>query len=258
MNLDKMRIAGHLAAKTLEEVEKFIKPGISTEDINIICHNFIIKNNARPGALNYYGFPKSVCTSINNVVCHGIPSAKDVLKEGDILKVDVVVEKDGYYGDTCRCFIIGEGDELTHHLVLTTYNAMWQAIKICKSGISVNKIGETIENYIRLNGNYGIVRDFCGHGIGKKMHLLPNVLNYKDKSNNFILQENTCITIEPMINSSNEFRVYVTEDKWTVKTKDNSNSCQWEHTIYINNNGCEVLTFNNYDKQHNQSPVINV
>ncbi|OED45264.1 type I methionyl aminopeptidase [Rickettsiales bacterium (ex Bugula neritina AB1)] len=255
MDLSKMRKAGILAAKTLEEVEKHIKAGMSTEDINTICHNFIISNNANPGSLNYYGFPKSVCTSINNVICHGIPSKEDILKEGDILKVDVVVEKDGYYGDTCRCFIIGDIDDKKKHLINTTYEAMWQAISICKSGIKINKIGETIENYIKQNGNYGIVRDYCGHGIGKKMHLPPNVLHFNNKENNYILKENTCITIEPMINEG-DFSLYVTEDNWTVKTKDNSYSCQWEHTIYIKQNGCEVLTFNNYDKKKKKSLMI--
>ena len=250
----KMKKASELATYVLEEVSKIIKPGISTLEINDLCHKIIIENNGVPGALNFQGFPKSVCTSINDVICHGIPSEKDILKNGDFVNVDVALRLDNHYGDTSRCFTVGKVDEKVQKLINHTYEAMWAAIQICKSGVAVHQIGKTIENYIKPYG-YGIVRDFCGHGIGKKMHEDPEVPAFFDKNNRVILETGMCITIEPMINRGNP-RVRVLPDGWTAKTIDGSMSAQWEHTIYITDKGCEVLSFNSMDMVSKKSPII--
>ncbi len=254
LDKDKMSKASQLAAHVLDEVEKIITPGISTLEINDLCHKIIIENNGIPGALNYNGFPKSVCTSINDVICHGIPNSKDILKNGDFINVDVALQLDGHYGDTSRCFKVGKLEDKHRQLMMVTYEAMWQAIGICKGGLKVNEIGKLMEAFIKPY-KYGIVRDFCGHGIGNKMHMDIDVPYYYDKNNENILITGRCYTIEPMINGGSP-RVKIDKDKWTARTIDGSRSAQWEHTIYINDDGCEVMSFNSFDEKNKKSRVI--
>lgn len=256
MNLDKdkMRKASQLAAHVLDEVEKIIKPGISTLEIDDLCHKIIIENNGWPGALNYHGFPKSVCTSINDVICHGIPKSTDILKNGDFINVDVALKLDNHYGDTSRCFKVGKLLDNHNNLMMITYEAMWKAISICKNGLLVNEIGKVIEAFIKPY-KYNIVRDFCGHGIGHEMHENIDIPYYYDKNNKDILITGKCYTIEPMINAGSH-KVKIENDNWTAKTIDGSRSAQWEHTIYINDDGCEVMSFNSFDEKNKKSKII--
>jgi methionyl aminopeptidase len=253
LDINKMREASQLAAHVLEEVDKIIKPGISTLDIDNLCYRIITEHNAIPGALNYHGFPKSVCTSINDVICHGIPSEKDVLKKGDIINVDVALKLNNHFGDTSRCFQVGKVEDKHKKLLSITYEAMWAAIAICKNGIKVNEIGRVIQEYIKPYG-YGIVKDFCGHGIGHNMHEEPEIAFFYDANNFHILETGRCYT---MINIGSH-KVRILPDKWTAKTIDGTFSAQWEHTIYINDKGCEVMSFNSFDKSKGKSPIINI
>lgn len=254
LDKNKMRKASQLAAHVLDEVEKIIKPGVSTLEINDLCHKIIIENNGYPAALNYNGFPKSVCTSINDIVCHGIPKSTEILKNGDFINVDVALELDKHYGDTSRCFKVGKIEDKHKQLMMVAYEAMWQAINICKAGIKVNEIGKIIENFIKPY-KYSIVRDFCGHGIGNKMHMDIDIPYYYNRDNEDILMSGKCYTIEPMINGGT-YKIKIDTDKWTVRTIDGSRSAQWEHTIYINEDGCEVLSFNSFDEKNKKKNII--
>jgi methionyl aminopeptidase len=254
LDKDKMRNASQLAAHILDEVEKIIKPGVSTLEINDLCHKIIIENKAWPGALNYHGFPKSVCTSINDVICHGIPKSTDILKNGDFINVDIALKLDEHYGDTSRCFKVGKLLDNHNDLMMTTYEAMWKGISICKGGVLVNEIGKVIESFIKPK-KYSIVRDFCGHGIGSEMHTDIDIPYYYDKDNKDILITGKCYTIEPMINAGS-YKVKIDKDKWTARTIDGSRSAQWEHTIYINNDGCEVMSFNSFDEKKKKNRII--
>ena len=236
---EKTKIAGSIAAGALDEVNKIIKPGISTDEIDKVCYEFINDNKAFSAPLFYRGFPKSCCTSTNHVVCHGIPSNK-VLKDGDIVNVDVTAIKEGWHGDTSRTFKIGNISVKAEKLINVTYESMMKAIKIVKDGIHLGDIGSTIQAYVESEG-FSVVQDFCGHGIGKKFHKEPNVLHYGEKGTGGRIREGMIFTIEPMINAGN-YETKTLIDGWTAVTKDKSLSAQFEHTIGVTKNGCEIFT----------------
>ena len=235
----KTKIAGSIAAGALDEVNKIIKPGISTNEIDKVCYEFINDNKALSAPLFYRGYPKSCCTSTNHVVCHGIPSDK-VLKEGDIVNVDVTAIKEGWHGDTSRTFKIGKVSVKAEKLINATYESMMKAIKIVKDGIHLGDIGSTIQEHVESEG-FSVVQDFCGHGIGKKFHNDPNVLHYGEKGTGEKIREGMIFTIEPMINAGN-YETKTLNDGWTAVTKDKSLSAQFEHTIGVTKNGYEIFT----------------
>ena len=236
---EKTKIAGAIAAGALNEIEKIIKPGVSTGKIDKICFDYINDHKAYSAPLYYRGFPKSCCTSANHVVCHGIPSDK-VLKDGDIVNVDVTALKDGWHGDTSRMFKIGEVSVKAEKLVNTTYEAMMKAIKIIKEGVHLGDIGHIIQTHVEAQG-FSVVQDFCGHGIGKSFHQEPNVLHYGKKGSGEKIKAGMIFTIEPMINLGN-FETKTLNDGWTAVTKDKSLSAQFEHTIGVTSNGYEIFT----------------
>ena len=238
-SFNKTRMAGSIAAKALDEVSKIIKPGISTNKIDSTCYEFINDNGAYSAPLFYRGFPKSCCTSTNHIVCHGIPGDK-ILNEGDIVNVDVTTYKDGWHGDTSRMFYVGNVSVKAKKLVETTYKAMMEAIEILNKNIHLGDIGATIQNYVEKNG-FSVVRDFCGHGIGKKFHKEPNVLHYGKKGEGKKLEIGMIFTIEPMINEG-KYETKLLNDGWTAVTKDKKLSAQFEHTVGITNDGYEIFT----------------
>jgi methionyl aminopeptidase len=238
-SFEKSRIAGSIAAEALDEVAKIVKPGISTNDIDKVCYEFINDNKAYSAPLFYRGFPKSCCTSANHVVCHGIPSEK-VLKEGDIVNVDVTAYKEGWHGDTSRMFQIGEISIKAKKLIETTYESMMKAIKIVKEGIQLGDIGSTIQNHVEAQG-FSVVQDFCGHGIGQVFHKEPNILHYGEKGTGEKVKAGMIFTIEPMINTGN-YETKTLNDGWTAVTKDKSLSAQFEHTIGVTKDGYEIFT----------------
>ena len=235
----KTKVAESIASGALDEVSKIIKPGISTDEIDKLCYEFINDNGAYSAPLFYRGYPKSCCTSANHVVCHGIPSSK-ILREGDILNVDVTALKDGWHGDTSRMYEIGEISVKAKKLIDTTYQSLMKAIKILKDGIHLGDIGFEIQNYVENNG-CSVVQDFCGHGIGQSFHKEPNVLHYGKKGTGEILKEGMIFTIEPMINLGS-YETKILNDGWTAVTKDKSLSAQFEHTVGITKNGYEIFT----------------
>ena len=236
---DKTRIAGEIAAGALDEVAKIIKPGTQTDAIDKLCYEYINDHGAYSAPLFYRGFPKSCCTSTNHIVCHGIPSDK-ILKEGDIINVDVTAFKQGWHGDTSRTFEIGEVSIKAKKLVKTTFESMMKAIKIIKDGIHLGDIGATIQNHVEAEG-FSVVQDFCGHGIGRLFHEGPNILHYGKKGTGEKIKAGMIFTIEPMINFGN-FETKVLNDGWTAVTKDKSLSAQFEHTIGVTKDGCEIFT----------------
>ena len=238
-SFEKSRIAGSIAAEALDEVAKIVKPGISTNDIDKVCYEFINDHKAYSAPLFYRGFPKSCCTSANHVVCHGIPSEK-VLKEGDIVNVDVTAYKEGWHGDTSRMFQIGEISVKAKKLIETTYESMMKAIKIVKEGIQLGDIGSTIQNHVEAQG-FSVVQDFCGHGIGQVFHKEPNILHYGEKGTGEKVKAGMIFTIEPMINIGN-YETKILKDGWTAVTKDKSLSAQFEHTIGVTKDGYEIFT----------------
>ena len=238
-SFEKSRIAGSIAAEALDEVAKIVKPGISTNDIDKVCYEFINDHKAYSAPLFYRGFPKSCCTSANHVVCHGIPSEK-VLKEGDIVNVDVIAYKEGWHGDTSRMFQIGEISVKAKKLIETTYESMMKAIKIVKEGIQLGDIGSTIQNHVEAQG-FSVVQDFCGHGIGQVFHKEPNILHYGEKGTGEKVKAGMIFTIEPMINIGN-YETKTLNDGWTAVTKDKSLSAQFEHTIGVTKDGYEIFT----------------
>ncbi len=238
-SFEKSRIAGSIAAEALDEVAKIVKPGISTNDIDKVCYEFINDHKAYSAPLFYRGFPKSCCTSANHVVCHGIPSEK-VLKEGDIVNVDVTAYKEGWHGDTSRMFQIGEISVKAKKLIETTYESMMKAIKIVKEGIQLGDIGSTIQNHVEAQG-FSVVQDFCGHGIGQVFHKEPNILHYGEKGTGEKVKAGMIFTIEPMINIGN-YETKTLNDGWTAVTKDKSLSAQFEHTIGVTKDGYEIFT----------------
>ena len=231
-----------LAAQCLIELEKHLFVGQNTGRLNEVAHKFMKKNRATPATLNYNGFPKSLCTSINNVVCHGIPSEKDILKNGDIINIDVTLILDGYFGDTSKTFIIGEASEDVRLFVERTERAMYKGIKVLKPKRMLYLLGKTIESYAQKFG-YSVVRDYGGHGVGLSFHEDPHVCNFYSKTNKILLQEGMIFTVEPMLNKSKNYHVETSViDGWTVTTKDNSLSAQFEHTVLITKDSCEILT----------------
>ena len=245
---ESMRKAGNLAAETLDYITQYVKPNVTTERLNQLCHKFIIKNNAIPAPLNYNGFPKSICTSVNHVVCHGIPCDK-ILAEGDILNIDVTVILNGWYGDTSRMFIIGKRASVKANMLIdTTYNCLMDSIKKIRPGVCLGDIGYIIEEKANKN-NFSIVKDFCGHGIGRNFHEAPSILHYGSKGQGLKLKEGMIFTIEPMLNvGTNEVKIL--SDGWTAVTKDKKLSAQFEHTIGVTKNGYEIFTLSpkNYHK----------
>ena len=235
-----MRVAGKLAAQCLDMIASHIRPGISTEEINQLCHDFIIDHGAIPAPLNYHGFPKSVCTSVNHVVCHGIPSPDKILKDGDIINIDVTVIVDGWHGDTNRTYPVGQIGIGAQKLIDVTYEATMRGIEAVKPGATLGDIGYAIQSLAESKG-YSVVRDFCGHGIGKVFHDAPTVLHYGKPGAGMVLHEGMFFTIEPMINAG-KYPVKVLPDGWTAVTKDKSLSAQFEHSVGVTKDGVEVFT----------------
>jgi methionyl aminopeptidase len=238
-NFEQIKIAGNLAAETLDEVTSYVKPGTPTDKLDKICYEFIRDNGGYSAPLFYRGFPKSCCTSSNHIVCHGIPSDK-YLKEGDIVNIDVTAIVNGWHGDTSRMFFVGEVSIKSKNLVQITYNSMMKAISIIKSGINLGDIGEIIQTYVEKKG-FSVVRDFCGHGIGKTFHEPPNILHYGKKGEGIKLEEGMIFTVEPMINAGLN-NTKLLNDGWTAVTKDKSLSAQFEHTVGVTKNGFEIFT----------------
>ncbi len=240
--IKKMRKAGKLASHLLDYITPFVKEGVSTQYLNDLCEEYTQKHNAISAPLNFEGFPKSICTSINNVVCHGIPSEKDILKDGDIVNIDVTVILDGYHGDTSRTYLIGNVSEDVKNLVERTEKAMYRGIAAIKPGKYFYEIGKAIEKYISKFG-YSIVRDYGGHGIGKEFHEEPQVFHHYTKENKIMMREGMIFTVEPMINMGKSHKIVTSPiDGWTVTTKDNSLSAQFEHTVLVTARGAEILT----------------
>jgi methionyl aminopeptidase len=240
--IKKMKKAGKLASRLLDYIAPFVKEGVSTQYLNDLCEEWTKKQNAISAPLNYEGFPKSICTSINNVVCHGIPSENDILKDGDIVNIDVTLILNGYHGDTSRTFLIGNVSEDVRKLVIRTEKAMYKGINAIKPGKYFYEIGKAIEKYVAKFG-YSIVRDYGGHGIGKNFHEEPQVYHHYTKENKILLKEGMTFTVEPMINMGKSYKVVTSPiDGWTVTTKDNSVSAQFEHTVVVTSQGAEILT----------------
>jgi len=241
--IEKMRIAGRLAADVLQMIGPHVQAGITTGELNQICHDYIVnEQNSIPAPLNYRGFPKSICTSVNHVICHGIPGDKK-LKNGDIINIDITVIKDDYHGDTSKMFFVGEPSIRAKRLVQITYECMKLGINMVKPGVHLGDIGHVIQQHAESN-KCSVVREYCGHGIGREFHEDPQVLHYGQKGTGLILEEGMIFTIEPMINMGKR-HVKLLADEWTVVTKDRSLSAQWEHTILVATNGHEVLTKRN-------------
>ncbi len=236
----KMRKAGKLAAEVLDYITNFVEIGVTTNKLNDLCHDFILKHNAVPAPLNYKGFPKSICTSINHVVCHGIPDDTK-LKNGDIINIDVTVIVDGYHGDTSRMYFVGTPSIKAQRLVNTTFEAMMIGIEQVKPGATLGDIGSAIQAYAE-NHHYSVVRDYCGHGIGREFHTEPNVLHYGKKNTGLELKAGMFFTIEPMINIGKADTRLSKHDHWTVTTRDRSLSAQFEHTIGVTENSYEIFT----------------
>jgi methionyl aminopeptidase len=235
-----MRKAGKLAAEVLVAIEEHVKPGVTTNHLNDICHKMIIDHGAIPAPLNYKGFPKSICTSINHVVCHGIPNDKQLLN-GDIVNIDVTVIVDGWHGDTSKMFLVGDKVSIkAKRLVQVTYDAMMFGIEKVKPGNQFNEIGKAIQEHVEKNG-YSVVTDYCGHGIGKTFHCEPQVLHYYDKNYDFTMEKGMFFTIEPMVNAGKS-NTLLLNDGWTAVTRDRSLSAQFEHTIGVTDSGYEIFT----------------
>ncbi len=238
-DFESMRRAGRLAAETLDMIAAHVKPGVATGELDKLCHDFILDHGAIPAPLNYRGFPKSICTSINHVVCHGIPGPK-TLRDGDTVNIDVTVIVDGWHGDTSRMFYAGKPSVKAKRLVDATFEAMWRGIEVVRPGATTGDIGHAIESFAK-GLKYGVVRDFCGHGLGRVFHDLPNILHYGNPGEGYTLEEGMFFTIEPMINAGGE-AVKILEDGWTAVTRDKSLSAQFEHSIGVTASGYEVFT----------------
>ena len=256
--IEKMRVAGKLASEVLDFITPFVKPGITTEEIDKLCHDYMVNvQNTIPAPLNYAPdghtpYPKSICTSINHQICHGVPGPK-ALKEGDIVNIDITVIKDGFHGDTSRMFHLGETSIQAKRLCKLTYEAMWLGIKQVKPGAKLGDIGFVIQDFAEKNG-FSVVREFCGHGIGKRFHEEPQVLHYGKPGTGLTLEAGMIFTIEPMINAGKR-DIKLMPDGWTIVTKDRSLSAQWEHTILVTEIGYEVLTVS--DKTPSPPAFIN-
>jgi len=242
-----MRVAGRLAAEVLEIIGEHVKPGVSTDELDRICHDYIVnEQHAIPAPLNYRGFPKSICTSVNHQVCHGIPGNK-ILKDGDIVNIDITVIKDGFHGDTSKMFFVGKSSILGQRLVDITQKALWKGIELVRPGIHLGDIGHAIQSFVESNG-YSVVQEYCGHGIGRGFHEDPQVLHYGTPNTGIKLQAGMTFTIEPMVNAGKR-NVKLLPDGWTVVTKDRKPSAQWEHTLLVTADGYEVLTLRKEESQ---------
>lgn len=238
--IDLLKKSARLAASTLEMIEQYLKPGISTNELDRICHEYITSQNAVPAPLGYKGFPKSICTSINRVACHGIPDEK-LLKDGDLLNIDVSLSIDKIYSDTCRMYFIGTPNIKAKRLSECAQKALYRAIQQVKPGNSARLVGRAIEKCVDEYG-YSIVKDFCGHGVGRKLHQEPQILHYDDPfSDRYVFEPGMVLTIEPIINAGKP-DVKILQDGWTVVTKDQSLSAQYEHTLIVTDSGCDILT----------------
>jgi len=239
--IEKMRVAGRLAAEVLELIGPYVQPGVSTAELDRICHRHIVdEQKAIPAPLNYHGFPKSICTSVNQVVCHGIPSEKKTLKNGDIINIDVTVIYDGFHGDTSKMFFVGKPQPHAERLVAVTQECLYKGIEMVKPGVRLGDIGHAIQQHAEQN-HYSVVREYCGHGIGRGFHEDPQVLHYGRPDTGLELQEGMTFTIEPMVNAGKR-HTKTKPDGWTVETKDGRLSAQWEHTLAVTATGVEVLT----------------
>ena len=244
--IEKMRVAGKLAASVLDMIGEHVKPGVTTGELDRLCHQYIVDEiHCIPAPLNYNNgtsppFPKSVCTSVNHVVCHGIPSDRKTLKNGDALNIDVTVIHEGYYGDTSKMFFVGKPTVLAERLVRVTQECLYKGINEVKPGATLGDIGYVIQKHAE-SSNFSVVREFCGHGIGDTFHSEPQVLHYGRRGTGEVLQEGMAFTIEPMINAGKR-DVKILPDQWTAVTKDHKLSAQWEHTLLVTSSGVEVLT----------------
>lgn len=239
--IEKMRIAGQMAAEVLEMIEPYVKAGVTTAELDKICHDYIVnEQNAVPACLGYRGFPKSICTSVNQVICHGIPSDKKKLKNGDIINIDVTVIYEGYHGDTSKMYFVGKASTHAERLVQITQECLYKGISLVKPGARLGDIGQIIQQHAESH-YYSVVKEYCGHGIGRVFHEEPQVLHYGRAGQGMALQEGMCFTIEPMINAGKP-HTKLKSDGWTVETKDGRLSAQWEHTLLVTSTGVEVLT----------------
>lgn len=240
-DIERMRVAGRLAAEVLQVVAPHVKPGVTTAELDRICHDHIVNvQGAIPANVGYKGFPATVCTSVNNVICHGIPSDAKVLKDGDIINIDVTVIKDGWHGDTSRMYFVGEPSVLARRLVEVTREAMFRGIRTVRPGATLGDIGHAIQKYAEAE-RFSVVREYCGHGIGRIYHEEPQVLHYGQPGTGVVLQKGMTFTIEPMINAGGR-HTKLLGDGWTVVTRDKSLSAQWEHTVVVTDDGVEILT----------------
>jgi len=239
-DFDGMRRAGRLAAETLDFIMPHVRPGVSTGELDRLCEGFIRDHGAIPAPLGYKGFPKSICTSVNHVVCHGIPDDRKILVDGDALNIDVTVIVDGWHGDTSRMFTIGQVGVKARKLIEVTYEAMMRGIRVVKPGATLGDIGHAIQDYAEAN-RFSVVRDFCGHGLGRIFHEPPSVLHYGRSGDGMVLKEGMFFTIEPMINAG-RYEVKVLADGWTAVTRDKSLSAQFEHSIGVTKDGFEIFT----------------
>ncbi len=251
--IDRMRVAGRLAAEVLEMIEPYVVPGVTTGELDRICHRYIVEQqNAIPAPLNYKGFPRSICTSPNQVVCHGIPSDSKKLKNGDIVNIDITVIKDGYHGDTSKMFFVGDVPEHARRLVRVTQECLYRAIDIVRPGIHLGDIGHVIQSHAEAN-YFSVVREYCGHGIGRVFHEDPQVLHYGKPGTGLEIREGMTFTIEPMINAGKRHTKLSRKDGWTVETKDGRLSAQWEHTLLVTRNGVDVLTARRDESYYQQA-----
>jgi len=239
-DFEAMRQAGRLAAETLDYIAPFVTPGTTTEHLDRLCHDYIVTHGAIPAPLDYRGFPKSICTSVNHVVCHGIPNEKKRLQDGDILNIDVTVILEGWHGDTSRMFYLGKPRLRAKRLVDATFEAMWRGIEMVRPGATLGDVGHAIQSHAEAQG-FSVVRDFCGHGLGRVFHESPSVLHFGDPGEGVVLREGMFFTIEPMINAG-RYQVKILEDGWTAVTRDRSLSAQFEHSIGVTADGHEVFT----------------
>ncbi len=239
--IERMRVAGRLAAEVLEMIGDHVQPGVSTGELDRICHDYIVnEQKAIPAPLNYKGFPKSICTSVNHVVCHGIPNDSKNLRNGDIVNIDNTVIKDGYHGDTSKMFVVGGASVQAERLIRITQECLYLGIRMVRPGARLGDIGHAIQKHAESH-HYSVVREYCGHGIGRVFHEEPQVLHYGQPDSGMELEAGMCFTIEPMINAGRR-HVKLLPDQWTVVTKDHKLSAQWEHTILVTADGYEVLT----------------
>jgi methionyl aminopeptidase len=237
----KMRVAGRLAAEVLQVVGPHVQAGVSTAELDRVCHEHIVNvQQTIPANLGYRGFPATVCTSVNNVICHGIPSAAKILKDGDIVNIDVTIIKDGFHGDTSRMYTVGEPGVLARRLIDVTREAMWRGIRVVRPGATLGDVGHAIQSYVEAE-RFSVVREYCGHGIGRVYHEDPQVLHYGRPGEGLRLQPGMTFTVEPMVNAGAR-HTRLMPDGWTVVTKDRSLSAQWEHTILVTDDGVDVLT----------------